>query len=226
MVGHRTASGLAAIVSVLGSVGSAHAQQTAAPSTPPQVVPSQAAPAPYPYPYAPPPLRLTLHGSRPDLRYRIEPRDADWDEFEDGRHWERTCSGDCQLVLAPGRYELRVDPPAGSGLRVVRRNVELQRDTNVHVEPGNRLQRGFGLGLTIGGGSVLGLGLAVAALTGFSSRETEDKILLGAFIGVGALATAGGITLLVIGRNRVKIDPPPMRAASSRPFMLSLESEL
>jgi hypothetical protein len=127
----------------------------------------------------------------------------------------------------PGRYEVRVEPPKGSGLRVVRRDIDLQRDTSVYVEPGNRLQKGLGLGLTIAGGTVLGVGLALVAIGGaFEGKETSDQIAVASVLGLAALTTAGGITLLVSGRNRITIDPPPLRAATSKPVMLSLHSEL
>ena len=218
--GSGMALAFALVAAALCSVSAAHAT-----TPPPQAQPPFPAPSAYPYPQYPP-LRLTLRGSRPDLNYRVLYLSQDpWVDGEPPA--AGSCSGDCQIIVWPGRYQINVEPPGGTGLRVARRELKLRRDTSVYVDPGSRLARGFGMGLTIGGGSILLLGLAVTAISGnFENRDTGDKVAIVSILGGAALMTAGGITLLVIGRNRFTVDPPPLRAAGSRPMMLNFRSEL
>jgi hypothetical protein len=86
------------------------------------------------------------------------------------------------------------------GLRPVQQSLVLRGDTRVRVEPGDRSQQRWGTGLIIGGSIVSGFGfvfLAAGAMSGAARNR-------------GAFAITAGL-LRVNNRNRVTLDPPPLR---------------
>jgi len=115
------------------------------------------------------------------------------------------CPPSCRLAVYAGRYRLTAEPPPESGLRRVAKTVEILSDARIAVAPGSRSDHQWGVGLTVAGGIVLGLGLAFFALT-YKDDNTATNVATFGMMGIGAPATAGGIYLLVRSRGKVTIE--------------------
>ena len=120
-----------------------------------------------------------------------------------------TCPPFCKLAGYGGYYQLEADPPPDSGLRRLRKTVQILADSRIFVAPGERVDRHLGVGLTVSGGIVLGLGIVVSLFAGGIGADLDDDLTITglSMMGVGAAATAGGIYFLVRSRGRVTLDP-------------------
>ena len=120
-----------------------------------------------------------------------------------------TCPPFCKLAGYADYYEMQADPPPDSALRRLRKTVQILDDSRVFVAPGERVDRHLGVGLTVSGGIVLGLGIVVALFAGGVGADLDDDMTITglSMMGVGAAATAGGIYFLVRSRGRVMMDP-------------------
>jgi hypothetical protein len=149
------------------------------------------------------PLQLELVAPR-GVELKIRPETGNSEDAPDFV----ICPPSCRLSVYPGRYRIDAAPPPDSDLRRVRRTLDVLTDARIDVAPGSRGEHGWGLGLTIGGGVVFGLGTVFYALTHFAGDDPDvlTNVATLSMMGVGAPMTAGGIYLLVHGRNRVTVE--------------------
>jgi hypothetical protein len=172
--------------------------------------PAKAAPPRPPPPY----VGVKISGSTERLTYRLTPIAPGSEESDsEDAGYLLSCNGDCELFVYPGAYRLQAEAPRGMGLRPVQQSLVLRGDTRVRVEPGDRSQQRWGTGLIIGGSIVSGFGfvfLAAGAMSGAARNRGAFAITAG-LLGVGGATLASGIVLRVNNRNRVTLDPPPLR---------------
>jgi hypothetical protein len=159
-------------------------------------------------------VRVALRTLSPRLRMTLT------QETEDA-YVALDCVGRCDETIRPGQYQLDAWPPAGSSTLQVHERLEILKDSELTVEPADGTMRGLGKGLIIGGGILLLMGGYWMSNWWDAERDPEaSPVAPLVLVATGTLAVGGGITLVLVNRNRVTLTPVAAPAAK-RPHLPS-----